>query len=174
MNKLFVLIFAVALVAMDGCSKKQEGAGETGGVKKTGSKEKVETAPEAEAKLEPKLLAGELGSSSRWCSGWLDLATTTDFAKSDLLRLRIGGTATKILVRLLPKGISADRPHGIIGGAITVADNRIVEVVFDTDRKGIVQISIHGGPNPWGRYPLGASNGCLVTIESAELIPHKK
>ncbi len=113
-------------------------------------------------------LAGESGSSPRWGSGWLDLATITDFAAGDLLRLRIGGTASKVLVRLLPEGKFPDSSVGILGGPVTVPENRIVEVVLDKDRKGIIQISVHGGPNPWGKFPLGGGNG-LATIDSAEI-----
>jgi len=120
-----------------------------------------------------QLLAGETGVSSRWGSGWLDLATITDFLKGDKLRLKIGGTAAKILVRLRPKGVSPESPQGIIDGVITVPKNRIVEILLMTDQKGIVQISVHGGPNPWGLYPLGASNG-PATLEAVELVPHKK
>ena len=167
MNKLFVLIFVLALVAMNGCSKKEEGAGEQGGKDGTISKEQIQTAPEAET--ESNILSGEFGSSSRWGSGWLDLATVTDFAAGDILRLRIGGTAKKILVRLLAEGKFPDSSVGIVGGAVTVPENRIVKVVLDNDRKGIIQISVHGGPNPWGRFPLGGGNG-PATLEAAELI----
>ena len=114
-------------------------------------------------------LAGPIGLSSQWGSGWLDLATPTDFRKGDRLRLKIGGTADKIVVRLLPKGNSPDSPVGVIGGAITVPPNRIVEVSLKSDKKGIIQISVHGGPNPWGRYPLGRGNGAAA-LKVAELI----
>jgi len=117
-----------------------------------------------------QLLVGETGFSSQWGSGWIDLATPTDFAAGDHLRLRIGGTANKIVVRLLQKGISPESSAGMLGGAITVPENRIVEVALDTDRKGIIQISVHGGPNPWGRFPLGGDNG-PATVETAGLIP---
>ncbi|RLB91598.1 MAG: hypothetical protein DRH50_10840 [Deltaproteobacteria bacterium] len=120
-------------------------------------------------KASVQFLAGETGSSSRWGSGWLDLATPTNFAKGDRLRLQIGGTANKILVRLLAKGISPETSAGMLGGAITVPENRVVEVALDTDRKGIIQISVHGGPNPWGKFPLGGDNG-PATIETAGLI----
>lgn len=131
--------------------------------------EEMEAASEGETEAETKFLDGEIGSSSRWGSGWLDLATTTNFMRGDRLRLKIGGTADKILVRLLPKGGSPDSSVGIIGGAIIVPENRIVEVVLDTDRKEIIQISVHGGPNPWGKFPLGGGNG-PATLETAELI----
>lgn len=172
MNKLLVLIIIFGLVAMGGCSKREDVVG--------GPKEKNEAVPNevkqttseygAKTNHETRLLAGEIGSSSSWGSGWLDLATVTDFAAGDVLRLRIGGTAGKILVRLLPEGSFPDTSVGIIGsGAVTVPKNRIVEVVLDNDRKGIIQISVHGGPNPWGRFPLGSGNG-PATLESATLV----
>ena len=132
--------------------------------------ESVESSSQPDSTEEkPQLLVGETGSSSRWGSGWLDLATTTDFARGERLRLRIGGTASKILVRLLTKGKPPDSSVGIVGGAITVPKDRIAEVLLDTDRKDIIQISVHGGPNPWGRFPLGGSNG-PATLEAVELI----
>ena len=111
-------------------------------------------------------LAGAPGSSSKWGSGWLDLAPPVDFTKGERLKLVIGGSADKILVRLLPKGASPDTSDGIIGEAINVPKSRIVEVTLPEDRKQIVQISVHGGPNPWGKFPLGGGNG-PATIESA-------
>ena len=120
------------------------------------------------AEPNPKSIGGKSGSSSRWGSGWLDLEPVTDFAKGDRLRLTIGGTATKIFVRLLPKGESPGESIGIIGGVMTVPNNRIVEVTLAADRKQIIQISVHGGPNAWNRS-LGGGNG-PATLEAAELI----
>ena len=114
-------------------------------------------------------LAGATGSSSQWGSGWLDLAPPVDFAKGEHLKLLIGGSADKILVRLLPRGASPDMPVGIIGGAINVPKSRIVEVTIPEDRRQVIQISVHGGPNPWGEHPLGGGNG-PATIESAERV----
>ncbi len=171
MNRFFVLIVVLVLVAMNGCSKSDEGTGELGGKNKAVSNEAIRTASEGEteANPEPRLLAGEIGSSPRWGSGWLDLATVTDFTAGDVLRLRIGGTASKVLVRLLPEGKFPDSSVGIVGSAVTVPENRIVEVVLDNDRKNILQISVHGGPNPWGMFPLGGGNG-PATLESATLV----
>lgn len=125
------------------------------------------------ANASTKLLVGETGFSSRWGSGWLDLATVTDFEKGHRLRLTIGGTAKNILVRLLAKGQFPDSSSGIVGGTVTVPQNRVVEVELQTDRKNIIQISVHGGPNPWGRFPLGGGNG-PATIEAAYLIRNAK
>lgn len=60
-------------------------------------------------------LAGASGASSQWGSGWIDLAPAVDFKKEDRLKLLIGGTANKIIVRLLPKGQSPDSSVGIVG-----------------------------------------------------------
>jgi len=114
-------------------------------------------------------LAGAPGSSSQWGSGWLDLAPAVDFAKGEHLKLFVGGSADKILVRLLPKGASPDTSTGIIPGVVNVPKSRIVVVILPEDRKQVVQISVHGGPNPWGKFPLGGGNG-PATIESAERV----
>lgn len=171
MNKFFLLALALGLITMDGCGKAEESAGKPGGKEEAVSEEQIRPAPEGEieARTTPRLLAGETGSSSRWGSGWLDLATVTDFAAGDALELRIGGSANKVLVRLLPEGKFPDSTVGIVGGAITVPENRVVEVVLDEDRKGIIQISVHGGPNPWGKFSLGGGNG-TATLEVARLV----
>ncbi len=114
-------------------------------------------------------LTGAAGSSSRWGSGWIDLEETMDFKKGDKLRLSIGGTARKIKVRLLPRGQSPDSTAGILPGDVAVPPNKIVEVELRSDRPNISQISVHGGSNPWGAYPLGGENG-PATLEKAELI----
>ncbi|MDD5719232.1 MAG: hypothetical protein PHQ53_06055, partial [Candidatus Krumholzibacteria bacterium] len=125
--------------------------------------------PADTTKATGRVLAGEIGSSSQWGSGWLDLAMVTDFTKGDVLRLRIGGSAKKVVVRLLPKTEPQETSAGIIGGAVVVPESRVVEVILDTDRKFIKQISVHGGTNPWGKFPLGSSNG-PATLETAELV----
>ena len=116
-----------------------------------------------------QLLSGETGVSSRWGSGWLDLDNPTDFKNKNKLRLTIGGTAKKIKVRLLPKGRSPDTTAGMLPAVFTVPDNRIVELKIQGERPQVVQISVHGGANPWGKYPLGGKNG-PATLESAEII----
>ncbi len=116
-------------------------------------------------------LLGEIGSSPRWGSGWLDLEAPTDFLKGDRVRIKVGGSASKILVRLLSKGRSPDTSVGLIGGTITIPEDRIVEVTLKYGRKEIIQVSVHGGPNPWN-IPLGGGNG-PATIEEGELIRSK-
>src|SRR6516225_4738429 len=104
-------------------------------------------------------LSGTTGSSSEFGSGWLKLASPVNFSKGERLKLSIGGTANKIIVRLLPQGASPDTPVGVITGVFTVPASRIVEVSIPEDRKQVVQISVHGGPNPWNQFPLGPGNG---------------
>jgi len=121
--------------------------------------------PDARAQSWQRLHGG-IGSSSRWGSGWLDLAATTDFKKGDRLRLSIGGSATKVLIRLLSRGESPDDAVGIIG-EFSIPPSRNIEVTLKEDRKSVIQISVHGGPNPWGKFPLGGGNG-PATLQSAE------
>src|ERR1019366_3360778 len=94
-----------------------------------------------------------------WGSGWCDLPSPTNFSKGEHLKLTVGGTADKIVVRLLQQGVPPDTSAGVIPGVVAVPKARIVEVTIPNDRKQIIQISVHGGPNPWGQYPLGGRNG---------------
>lgn len=108
-------------------------------------------------------LSGPIESSTVWGSGWMDLAPPVDFQAQDILRLKIGGTAERVYIRLLPLTASPDSAVGIVGGAIEVPPSRTVEISIPQDRPQVKQISVHGGPNPW-RKPLGANNG-PATIE---------
>lgn len=117
-------------------------------------------------------IMGTTGSSSQWGSGWMVLAPPMDFAKGDKLRVTLGGTAKKIVLRLLPKNQSPDSSAGVVGGPIDVPANRVVEVVLTEDRKQVSQISVHGGPNPWNEYDLGGNNG-PATIKVVERTKQK-
>jgi hypothetical protein len=113
-------------------------------------------------------LDGIAGASSRWGAGWIDFVKPMDFETNDRLRLKVGGTAEKIIVRLLEEGQFPDEPAGIVGYSIEVPKDRIVEIVLHKAHKKIVQISVHGGPKAW-HFPLGADNG-PATLVSAEFI----
>jgi len=115
-------------------------------------------------------LNGEIGASARWGSGWLNLSAARQFHRGDRLRLKLGGTAKKIVIRLLPQGADPNEPQVIVGDVTVVPDNRIVELILDTDVADVVQISVHGKSNPWGLYDLGAANGpaTLLTCEEAK------
>src|SRR5271165_2632910 len=117
-------------------------------------------------------LRGHIGGSSMWKSGWLDLGPPVDFRSGDIIRLKIGGTAERIMVRFLTVGDSPDDPVGIEGGALPVPSNRTVDLTLQHDYPQTKQISVHGGSNPWGLYPLGENNG-PATILGAERIGHQ-
>jgi len=116
-----------------------------------------------------QMLSGPVGQSAQSNSGWIDLAPPVDFEKGDRLRLLIGRSANRILVRLLPDGSFPESSVGILGGPIDVPKTRVVEVILPNERKRTIQISVHGGPNPWGKFWLGGGNG-PATLESAERI----
>jgi hypothetical protein len=81
------------------------------------------------------------------------------------LKITVGGSAKKILVRLLKDGQSAEQPNGVLG-KYDVPSGRVLEVPIAAKKSGITQISVHGSPRAW-TYSLGASNG-PATIEDIE------
>ena len=116
-------------------------------------------------------LIGEPGMSQKWGAGWLALAEPINFKKGDKLRLKIGGTAKTILVRLLPKNEFPDLPVGIVTDLIKVPIDRIVEIELGQPYEGIIQISVHGGSQAW-HYNLGGDNG-PASLYFVELIPSR-
>ncbi|MCK5140143.1 MAG: hypothetical protein KAQ85_09905 [Thermodesulfovibrionia bacterium] len=111
-------------------------------------------------------LKGEFGKSSKWGSGWLDLSEKKNFKKGDKFKLEIGGKAKKIVVRLLPKGVDQNSSSGIDGGVVKVPKNRIVKIKLKENHRNVVQISVHGGSNPWGLFPLGEKNGSAILLSA--------
>jgi hypothetical protein len=117
-------------------------------------------------------LRGITGSSPKWESGWIDLATTIDLKPGDKLQLLIGGRAQQLVVRLLSKGQHGDESDGVVAIAHVPA-NRIVEVALSQHYRQVVHISVHGGEFPWKKYELGSGNGA-ATLESAAVIRGRK
>jgi hypothetical protein len=117
-------------------------------------------------------MAGTVGASPQYASGWIDFPQPVDFSKGERLRMVIGGSATKIIVRMLAKGQSGDSSDGLLGGVIDVPKTRVVELSLGEDRAQIVQISVHGGPNPWGKFPM-PGNG-PATLQAIERLPPRK
>jgi hypothetical protein len=124
------------------------------------------------APLSAEVLRGDKGESETWNSAWFNLDKPRDFHKGDRLRLEIPGKAAKVLVRLLVKGTDPNDPSGIIGGAIAVPENRVIDVIVDADYANVSQISVHGGPNPWNN-DLGADNAA-AKLGSVELVDPTK
>jgi hypothetical protein len=115
-------------------------------------------------------LACQPGSLPQYGSGWCEFASPVAFKKGERLRLALGGSASKIIVRLLPKGADPNTTIGVIPTVFTVPRSRFLEVTVPHDAPATVQISVHGGTNPWGQYPLGAGNGA-ATISGVERLP---
>jgi hypothetical protein len=116
-------------------------------------------------------LAGTIGAAVQYGSGWIDFPQPVDFVKGERLRLVIGGTATKILVRMLAKGQSRDGSEGLVGGPIDVPKTRVIELVLGENRAQVIQISVHGGANPWGKFPLpGNGPAALQSVERLALV----
>jgi hypothetical protein len=117
-------------------------------------------------------LDGTVGAVEKFGSGWIDLQRPVDFLKGDRLRLVIGGNATSVVIRLLAKDKARDSSEGLLGGPVKVPKTRVVEVVLREDRLKVVQISVHGGPNPWGHFPM--PNNGPAALQSVERISSRK
>ncbi len=117
-----------------------------------------------------EVLMGDIEDSPRWGSGALVLDPPRNFSQGEKLELIIGGSAEKIKVRLLPKNKKPDTSAGVLPNFYEVPkDNRTVLIELKEDRLNIVQVSVHGGPKPWGKYSLGGNNG-PATIEQVVVI----
>ena len=116
-----------------------------------------------------KELEGKIGLSKQWKSGWIDLNEPTNFYKGDSLSVIVGGTAKKIILRLLSSNNDPNSPIGIVGRIHEVNGNGEVNVRLSKDYSKVIQISVHGGENPWGVYPLGLNNAAAF-IQSVRLI----
>ena len=116
------------------------------------------------------LLVGRTGSSATWGSGWIDLPNPVSFFKGEKLRIRVGGTAERVVVRLAQKGADSDSSAGVIPLIIPVPrENRIIELSLTEEKPQVVQISVHGLSNPWNEFPLGSSNGPATLISAERL-----
>jgi hypothetical protein len=116
-------------------------------------------------------LKGKVGSSSQWGSGWIDLVPVVDLRQGDKLKLTIGGTAKRIVVRLLAMGEDPSDPVGIVDTDVPVPQDRVVTVTLKEEHPRTVQISVHGGPNPWNKYSLGGGNGAATLQKAERLAP---
>ncbi len=110
-------------------------------------------------------LTGEISSDSGagWQSARLDLSPQEDFATGDQFQIKLGGDATVVLVRLLPKHASAGKKVGVVGGKREVPEDRVIRFQLEGARRQVKQISVHAGKKAWDEE-LGPDNG-TVTIE---------
>lgn len=115
-------------------------------------------------------VACQPGASPQWKSGWCDFGTPVSFNQGERLRLAVGGSAKQIIVRLLPRGTDSNTTIGVYPTLLNVPENRFVEFTVPNNTSDIVQISVHGGPNPFGQYPINPGNG-PATISGVERLP---
>lgn len=99
------------------------------------------------------------GKSKKHGSGWISFDPPKNLKAGNRLELFIGGSAEKVIVRLLPEGKSPDFPVGVLPEMFVVPDNRVLSVVLKKNHKSVTHVSVHGGPNPWGKFFLGEKNG---------------
>jgi hypothetical protein len=120
------------------------------------------------------LLTGSKGNAAGdgWQSTYLNLAPRRDFRVGDRFRIKLLGTAKKVLVRLLPYSTPPDKNDGIEGGIRDVHGDKTLEITLTTDHYDISQISVHAGHKAW-QTDLGPKNG-TVTLVSIEYIKAAK
>lgn len=128
----------------------------------------------APSKLTSILLVGSKGKSAGddWQSAYLKLAPRRDFKVGDRLKIRLLGSAKKVLVRFLPTGTPPDKDDGIEGDVRLVPENKILEIALTTEHPDVCQISVHAGHYAWNT-DLGQKNG-PVDLVSIEYIPASK
>jgi len=109
------------------------------------------------------------GTGTGWQASWIDLKPGASFKKGDILRIKVEGSAENLLVRLLPVTSQPSSSDGIEGGVRKVPANRMIDVKLERDHPNIKQISLHAGPEAWGR-PLGPNNASvrLVSVERVD------
>lgn len=117
--------------------------------------------------IHAETIEGTVGASSKWNSGWIDLNSVMHFQKGDKLKILVGGSAKKVLLRFLSGGMEPNTASGIDGGMREVPEDRVLTTVVQSVHQNVTQISVHGGPNPFGLMPLGSGNGpaTIISIE---------
>jgi hypothetical protein len=116
-------------------------------------------------------IRGKIGQSKRWGSGWLDLSKPGQFLDESELRIKVGGSADCIVVRLLAEGMSPELDVGIIDELQVPAD-RVAELKFSDDHENVVQVSVHGA-YAWAEY-CSPANGPATMIWAEVREPVKK
>lgn len=118
------------------------------------------------AYAEEVVLSGRLGSSADDMSGWIDLSPPLSFRIGDRLKLWVGGSANRVLVRFLPLEGNRGLPDRVVG-IFDVPDDRWLEIVLKHSRTNIPHVSVHGGENPFGdpAFHLGRGNGPASILE---------
>lgn len=116
-----------------------------------------------------QFIDGQFNAFPQWGSGSLILRQPTTFESGTCLRLKIGGSVSRILIRFLRDGDNADKAVGIVGDPWNVPASRELVVRLLQRFPNVNQISVHGNPHPW-HYDLGSQNG-PATVDSVTIVP---
>jgi|AVFP01.1.fsa_nt_gi hypothetical protein len=114
-------------------------------------------------------LDGKYTSSSSYGSGWIDLRNPENFTPTSCLNLAIGGTASKVVIRLLRADDDPNAAVGFAGEIHSVPESRTLTITLERDFPNTTQISVHGNPRAW-QYALGTKNG-PATLKSVSRVP---
>lgn len=98
------------------------------------------------------------GWSDQWGSGWCDIQPPMNLVDGSCIKLSIGGTANKVLVRVLRDGENPNVAIGLLGDPLSVPKDRKIIIKLGRTYSNVVQISVHGGRKPWN-ISLGNNNG---------------
>jgi len=106
-------------------------------------------------------------------SGWCDLNPPINLSQGTCLKLSIGGTAKKVLIRVLEEKNNYSECVGLInncqGSNIhKVPNNRKIIVRLSSNYSNVKQISVHGGPRAW-EFELGRNNG-PATLREVKIV----
>jgi hypothetical protein len=107
-------------------------------------------------------LSGTIEDDRANYSSYLNLRTPLTLQQDDTLVIRLGGTARRVKVRLLQNLGHANQPVGVLDSTFEVPASKIIVVPVQYSVTSVRQISVHGGPNPFGRYPLMEGNGPAI------------
>ena len=115
-------------------------------------------------------LAGTRGQSDEFHSAWLNLDPVQTFKDGDELVIRVAGSANNVLVRLLGRDMDPNHWEWLIGFDHASPTDRILRVVLDRDYTNVMQISLHGGANPWDLSPPFPPNNGNPVILSVSVV----
>ena len=158
------LIYSCALIACgdgNGNDNKKADTNSSGSSKVDTQNNQSAVSPAVMDDEQSVQLEGAIDDSPEWGSGWMVLNPTKIFHRGDTLNIRIGGTAGKVFIRLLPENGNPNSKAGIEGGVRNVNSDKKIQVVLAADRLNIEQISVHG-KDAWGI--IGGENGPATLI----------
>ncbi len=108
-------------------------------------------------------LEGLVNASATWGSGWLDLGVVRTFNQGDVVRCLVGGSAKRVLFRLLRRGGDPESPAGLIPVILTLSPARMAQFVVPWRITDVAQLSVHGGRTPFS-IDLGIANGPATLV----------